>query len=338
VTLVLTGSAAADPGPSEEWPTEGFSSTQDQLPIQDGRVWDQTVLISKQTFGAFTTTDTELHRWGSGLVLGVDGGRSKNGHVIAWVVTNAHVVRHGSTLSRLKVGFARPGANQARAWSPEVKVVEIVKERDLAFLRVAVPNQAEAHLLTLGAPECGSDTTTALLAIGWPNLRAREHWNVSPPPDHKALLRRFSRGYKVKVHNQYPFRAEARRLMERVSVVLHNADLLPGSSGGPLINTRGQVIGLNTRILYPGGPTTRYCCARADDHEPGRYCIHLAVSSHELVHEFERVSGLRIVEAGCPLHPPSSEQQAATQRAPSLLDRVLLQPWQIMPFLPQDPG
>ena len=83
-------------------------------------------------------------------------------------------------------------------------------------------------------------------------------------------------------------------------IIFHNADVLPGSSGGPLVNRDGEVIGLNTQVLGDvSAPDQHRFCAMRDPHQEPGECVHVAITSKELVEEYERVYTSRIMLAEC---------------------------------------
>jgi hypothetical protein len=69
-----------------------------------------------------------------------------------------------------------------------------------------------------------------------------------------------------------------------VDIILHDADLLPGNSGGPLVASNGEVLGLNTAIGRLGWVDGFSYCAEAREEDAG--CLHLTVSSDEILAAF----------------------------------------------------
>ena len=96
-------------------------------------------------------------------------------------------------------------------------------------------------------------------------------------------------------------RSEVGQVLDRLQVVFHNADVLPGSSGGPLTNRDGEVLGLNTMIEGKVATSDKHeFCAKLDPQDPGE-CVHVAISSREVIKEFEQFYSSRLTLAGCDL-------------------------------------
>ena len=83
--------------------------------------------------------------------------------------------------------------------------------------------------------------------------------------------------------------------------IFHNADVLPGSSGGPLTNSNGEVLGINTMIEGRVEPSENHeFCASPDSQKLGE-CVHVAISSEEVIKEFEQLYSSRLTLADCAL-------------------------------------
>jgi S1-C subfamily serine protease len=174
-------------------------------------------------------------------VEGLTASGGASGFVIApggHVATNHHIIaRHldaGWKLYVVEAGAA-PGTRRT------VTVVGAYPEEDLAILRVEGLDRPP--LLLSEAAEALRQGTT-VFAIGYPGAGERLGGDSGPS---------FTSGM-------------ANRLFEgawtadgpRIGIVQHSAATNPGSSGGPIVNACGQVIGVNTEremavLIMPGG-------------------------------------------------------------------------------------
>jgi serine protease Do len=188
-------------------------------------------LVSPAVVEIFTTS----HRAGDGLVprtadlIATDRG-SGSGVIVdpaGYIVTNAHVVR-GAQRLRVEVPMASTGqsALAARSRSLGGQIVGIDPETDLAVIRVEGQN---LPALTFG----DSDELKAgqvVVAIGNP----------------------------LGLHNSVTLGvvSSVARQLEPESPMIYvqtDASINPGSSGGPLVDLRGRLVGINTLIVSRAG-------------------------------------------------------------------------------------
>ena len=132
-----------------------------------------------------------------------------------YLLTNQHVVHRA----------ARVNIKLTNGDTVEARVIAEDASTDLAVLRARTSNLPAVSLLTKAAPRVGQ----LVVAIG-------------NPLGFEATV---SAGV-ISAHGR-TLRGADGRLIE--GVVQHTAPLNPGNSGGPLVDARGRVVGINTAII-----------------------------------------------------------------------------------------
>jgi len=274
---------------------EGFSASSEGLPAQAADAWRATVLIEGRMVIWKAGVDPLIRtKRGSGIVVKLDGRRRR-----AVIVTNAHIITCEDRACKIRLGFGDPFSAEGPTWTRDVRVVSLDSTKDIAFLDVEVPGGAEPQVARFAAAACNEAGEARVVSIGWPDLTTRKKWTVSPPTNHENHVKRFSVGNFRLWLRGYQLRPEVDRMLQKMPVVFHNADVLPGSSGGPLVNSNGEVVGINTMIVGQSEtPDHHQFCARRDPHKPAE-CVHVAIAADELAHEYRRVFAAQIDLADC---------------------------------------
>ena len=230
LSLALSTAAAAQPVPraQPQDPLTGFNASIDAL---TRKVWPSVVQILVSGYAAredSTPGDASVvlgpqQSTGSGFVIDADG----------YIITNAHVVEGAR---RVQVVLRPPDADGslATALTPRprilnARIVGITTEIDLALLKVDDMKLPPLPLASYSALRQGEMVFAFGSPIGLRNTLT--HGLVS---------------------------AVSRTLTPDSPLIYVQTDapINPGNSGGPLVNARGEVVGVNTFILSQSGGST----------------------------------------------------------------------------------
>jgi serine protease Do len=193
------------------------------------KVWPSVVQISVSSYGvarekgAIAETAMVLGRqqsMGSGFVIDADG----------YIVTNAHVVANAQRIELLlppeKADGSLATALSAKQVVVPAKIVGLSSELDLALLKADNLKLPALPLATYSQLRQGE----TVFAFGSPS----------------GLRHTLTHGLVSSVARQ----------IDPDSPLIYiqtDAPINPGNSGGPLVNIRGEVVGVNTFMLSPSG-------------------------------------------------------------------------------------
>ena len=229
--VVLLGLAGMAPGAAAQKPVpfpDALERMNESVDALTRKVWPSVVQILVTSYGARdqgTPGDASIvigrqRSVGSGFVIDPDG----------YIMTNAHVVANAQRVQVILPPVKADGS-LATALSPRLNVVParivgITSEIDLALLKVDDLKLPALTLATYSQVRQGE----TVFAFGSPS----------------GLRHTLTHGLVSAVARQTDPDSP-------LIYIQTDAPINPGNSGGPLVNIRGEVVGVNTFILSPSG-------------------------------------------------------------------------------------
>lgn len=224
---------------------EGFfdlNSEKPQIPPQVKAVWDASVIIASNALKDSNS--------GTAVYLGTDSQNPDIAYFLSCEHNFTFNCNEGAPCSGLELYHGYRYQNQMRtwmkdpvngesqSWSKPFEVVALDKSSDLALLKVRLKKEMQPKNLVFASAVSEREK---VFAIGAPRVSVRKDWST-PEPLSAFYKLYWSTGTAIGEQNSTLKNGRAAQ-----TLLAHTADLLPGSSGGPLVNERGELVGINVR-------------------------------------------------------------------------------------------
>jgi V8-like Glu-specific endopeptidase len=258
---------------------EGFWEV--NLPPSAKKAWQSTVQVRCIQIQMCETEKIKKKvKVGTGFIVDLDPERKK-----AFIVTNNHCIKRQKNLFyqyevRIPLKSKKESKKEKYFLTRKVSIVMANPDKDLVYLSVQYPHNPHPTAAHLKAIDNDGYSSGDVISIGFPHLplRQEKNWNVSRPKNYKKIIKRYSRGKLL-----------AKGLSrDQVHILAHNADMLPGSCGGPLVDEEGNVVGINSLVVHPDDKSV-------DDASFYDYCpgapnhFYVAISSSEVLKDIELI-------------------------------------------------
>ena len=203
--------APSSPQASNNTQLPNISQDRPDVPSDHMRPDKLVEILEQSTVKVFTKGG-----WGSGFFITPD-----------LIITNRHVIENQDTNS-IFVTSKKLGPRPIKAEVVASTDDAIISKKDYAVLKAKVPTNNMVPL------KIGQDPTALLpvIAAGYPGAAVQTDENAVTP----EMV--FSQGEVSVVQTQ----------AVGPPLVIHTANMSPGSSGGPLVNRCGQLVGVNTFV------------------------------------------------------------------------------------------
>lgn len=258
---------------------EGFWEV--NLPLSAQKAWQSTVQVRCIQIQMCETEKIKKKvKVGAGFIVDVDPERQK-----ALIVTNNHCIKsQDNLLYQYEVRIPRKPKKVSKKekyfLTKKVSIVLAQSNKDLVYLSVQYPHNPHPTAAHLKAIDNHGYSSGKVISIGFPHLylRQKRNWGVSRPKNYRKITKRYSRGKLL-----------AKGLSgDKVYILAHNADMLRGSCGGPLVDRDGNVVGINSLVVYPDDKSV-------DDGSLYDYCpgapnhFYVAISISEVLKDIELI-------------------------------------------------